>query len=301
MRLALDPDRSSIRTLIFTVSGTQGEPAHWVARQIRKTLPDGKRTLTVFLEPDSVKGTALLTWQRNDQSSTDLLYLAPVHRVIKNPDLEALSLLYSEVTFADIGAVPFSDAKVTLLASEQRSGKRTFKVQSVPHAPRPYTRVVTWFTTDTSLPIESEFYDVADTLIKTVHTDYSDVDGVPVAVHTLIESKVDGGKTEIQVADVHDDVDIPDTLFDPTRLGQVVADPFWQAPVVAPTPVPPPPAQAAPAPPPAAPAEAAPAPPPAPPAEAAPAPPPAPPAEPPPPPVAPKPAAQGAAPPRAGH
>lgn len=241
MKAALEPDRPSVRKLTFVVSGTQGEPARWMARQVRKTLPDGKRTLTVFLEPDSVKGIAVMTWERKDQPPVDFVYLAPPRRIVKNPDLEALTLLYSEATFADFGAIMLGDRQLTLLGSEQRAGKRTMKVQEVPRAPRPYARVVTWFTPESSLPTESEFYDATDAVVKTKRYDFTVVDGAPVATRTRIENKVEAGNTEIEVSDVRGDVDIPDSLFDPSRLGQVAADPFWQSLAASPTPAPPPP------------------------------------------------------------
>ena len=251
MKAAMEPDQPSTRKLTFVTSGTQGEPAQWVARQVRKSLPDGRRTLTVFFEPESVKGVALLNWDRKDQTPVDFVYLAPVRRIVKNPDLETLPVLYSEFTFADIGALRLGDTQLTLLGADQHSNRRALKVQEVPRAPRPYARAVTWFAADTSLPIEREFYDVTDAVVKTERFDISTINGVPVATRTRIENKVDGGNSEMQVSDVRSDVAIPDTLFDPTRLGQVVNDQFWQTVVVSPTPAPPP-AAAPPAAPPAA-------------------------------------------------
>jgi Outer membrane lipoprotein-sorting protein len=254
MKAATEPDRPSTRKLTFVISGTQGEPAQWEARQVRKTLPDGKRTLTVFLEPESVKGIALLTWERTDKPSMDFLYLAPVRRVSKNPDLEGLAVLYSEFTFADIGVLRLGDRQLTLLGAEEHAGKRTMKVQEVPRVPRPYVRVVTWFATESSLPIEREFYDIADSLVKTEQFEFTTVDDVPVPTRIRIENKVDGGNTTMQVSDVRGDIDIPDSLFDPSRLAQVANAPFWQVLATSPTPGPPPP----PAPPPPAPAPSAP-------------------------------------------
>jgi hypothetical protein len=254
MKAAMESDHPSIRQLTFIISGTQGQPARWVARQVRKNLPDGKRTLTVFLEPESVRGIALLSWERKDQPTIDFVYLAPVRRIVKNADLEALQLLYSEFNFADIGAITPGDTQVTLLGSDQRDGKRTLKVQEVPRAPRPYARMVTWFVVESSLPVEREFYDATDAVVKTERFDFEVIDGASVATRTRIDNKVDGGNSEMQVTDVRSDIDIPDTLFDPTRLGQVADDPFWQ------TLTPPPPAAALP---PAAAAPAAAAPPPA--------------------------------------
>jgi hypothetical protein len=281
MKEAMEPEQASTRKLTFVISGARGESTHWVAWQARKVLPDGKRTLTVFVEPENVQGTALLNWERKNKPTVDFLYLPYVRRVLKNPDLEALPLLYSDLTFADIGAIRLGDTQLTLLGADQHASKRTLKVQEVPKTPRPYARFVTWFAADSSLPIEREFYDVTDAVVKTERFEINTIDGVPVATRTRVEDKVGGGTTEMQVSDIRTDIAIPDTLFDPSRLGQIVNDPFWQSLAAGPTPAPPPPAPPATVPvtaPPAAPAKspaarpAAPAaPPPAPPAAASPA------------------------------
>jgi hypothetical protein len=319
MKAAMEPDRPSTRKLTFVISGTQGEPVQWVAWQVRKALPDGKRTLTVFVEPENVRGLALLNWEPKEQPIADFLYVPQVRRVLKNPDLGGLPVLFSDLTFADIGPVRLGETQLTLLSSDQHASQRTLKVQEVPRAPRPYARFVTWFAVDSSLPIDREYYDATDAVVKTEHFEIASIDGVPVATRTRIEDKVDGGSTEMQVSEVRSDVAIPDTLFDPARLSQVVNDPFWQS-LAAPAPKPPPPPPAAPphalpaatppsatapppsppvAPPPPAPAAAPPSPPSATPPSAA-APPPSPAAAAPPPaPAAPAPSAPSASPPAA--
>lgn len=308
MKAVMEPDRASTRKLTFVISATHGEPVHWVAWQARKALPDGKRTLTVFVEPENVKGIALLNWERKNQSSVDFLYLPYVRRVLKNPDLEALPVLFSELTFADIGALRVGDTQLTLLGADQHAGRRTLKVQEVPRAPRPYTRFITWFAADSSLPIDREFYDETDAVVKTERFEITTIDGVPIATRTRIEDKIDGGSTEMLVSDVRSDLDIPDTLFETSRLSQVVTDPFWQSLAAGPNPAPPPPAPPATVPaaaPPAAPAVKSPAGPPAAPAArpaatprvAPPAPPAPPPAAPPAPPPAAPPAAPAGVPP----
>ena len=288
MKAAMEPDRPSTRKLTFVISGTQGEPAHWVAWQVRKLLPDGKRTLTVFVEPENVRGIALLNWERKDQTFVDFLYLPHVRRTLKNPDLEALPLLFSEMTFADIGAIRIGDTQLTLLGADQHASKRTLKVQETPRAPRPYARFITWFAADSSLPIDREFYDGTDAVVKTERFEITTIDSVPIVTRMHVEDKVDGGTTEMQVSEIRSDLAIPDALFDSSRLGQVVNDPFWQSLAAGPTPAPPPPAPPTTASPAAAPPATA-----VPPAR----PPAAPPAAPAAPPAVPPPAAPPAAPP----
>ncbi len=242
MKAALEPDRPNARKLVFVISGTHGDPAQWMARQVRKRLPDGRRTLTVFLEPESVKGIAFLTWERKDQPTVDWVYLAPLRRIVKDVDLEALPVLYSEFTFADIGVIKLGERQLTLLGAEQRAGKKVLKVQEVPREPRPYVRILTWFAAESSLPMDREFYDAADVLFKTQRFETTVSEGIPTLSRIRIENKLEGSHTELHVSEVRADVDVPDQLFDPSKLGQVADDPFWQALAVSPAPAPPAPA-----------------------------------------------------------
>lgn len=253
MKETLDPDHSSTRKFVIFVSGTEGEPAQWIARQARKKLDDGRRTLTVFLEPEAVKGFALLEWERNDQSEVDWAYLAPLRRVRKDPAILQEPFLYTELTFGDLGVFRVGEHDVTLLGGEQHGGTRAYKLQEVPHEPRNYARIVTWVAADSHFPLEREFYDSNDGLLKTERIESTLAEGILAPQRIRIEDKLEGTSTELHVSDIRWDVDIPDALFDPSKLPQVADDPYWQtlneSPTAAPPPAPPQPPEAPPQPP----------------------------------------------------
>jgi len=239
-KAAIEPDRPSVRKFIVVVAGNQGAPAQWVGRQARKKLSDGRRTLTVFMEPEAVKGFALLVWERVDQPPLEWVYLAPVRRVLKGIDLDEFPFIYSDLTFADLGVMKLGDRQLTLLGAEQRAGKRTFKIQEVPREERAYARIITWLPSDTKLPMEREYYDAADALLKTERFDVQAVDGALLPIKLRVENKIENTNTELHVSDVHYDIDVPDRLFDPSKLGQVADDPFWQSEAANPPPPAPP-------------------------------------------------------------
>jgi hypothetical protein len=119
------------------------------------------------------------------------------------------------------------------------AGKKVLKVQEVPREPRPYARILTWFAAESSLPMDREFYDAADVLFKTQRFETTVFEGIPALSRIRIENKLEGAHTELHVSEVRADVDIPDQLFDPSKLGQVANDPFWQSLAASPPPAPP--------------------------------------------------------------
>lgn len=230
MKAALEPDRSSIRKIVLVPSPVHAEAAQLTARQVRKTLKDGKRILTVFLTPASVKGFAVLTWERPGQPDVEWVYLAPVHRLLKNADLGAMPFLYTEFTFRDLTAIKLGTTTLNLLGAEQLAEKRTFKVREVPRLPRPYAYRLTWIATDSYLPLKREYYDAADTLVKTeLFADVDTVDGTPTPLRVRIEDKREGRYSELLVSELHYDAQVPDALFNPAKFLTVADNPFWQS------------------------------------------------------------------------
>jgi len=56
MKEALEPEISCTKDVVFTLRDHDKVTATWGAREGRKKLADGKRTLLVMLEPNEVKG-----------------------------------------------------------------------------------------------------------------------------------------------------------------------------------------------------------------------------------------------------
>jgi hypothetical protein len=255
MKAALEPQRSSIRTLVLAMSSaavpaadltksqkevieelgqgqvsTTGSTTEWTARQARKTLPDGNRILTVILAPDEVKGVAFLIWERKGKPDEQWLYLPAVRRVRKLTPVSAYeSFLGTDFTFADLGFVNLRDRKFSLLGQETVAGVPAYKVQEIMASPVfYYSRIVTWVAKDSMLPLRRDYYDAANQLWKTeLYQDVAIIDGTPTVLRIRMEDKVADTSTELRVSKVRYDAVIPDELFDPQKLPQVSKHPLW--------------------------------------------------------------------------
>jgi hypothetical protein len=232
MKAALEPDRSSLRTIV-TVLRSGGETVQWTARQARKKLPDGNRQLTVLLEPADVKGIALLIWEHKDQAAdAQWLYLPALRRVRQILPLGTFeSFLGTDFTTSDLGFVDLRHRTFSFLGKDKIGDTPVDKIQEALNDPRYYSRIVTWIATDSMLPLRRDYYDVANRLWKTeTFEDVKTIDGVPTPLRIVMEDKQEGSSTELEVSHVRYDAQIPDDLFDPRRLPVVVNHPVWAPP-----------------------------------------------------------------------
>jgi hypothetical protein len=216
MKDALEPTRPSTRKVVFSVKGPQGEETQWVAGKAFKPLADGKRTLIVLLEPEDLKGTALLIWERAGEADAKWLYMPPLPRVRKIIPVNADEhFLNTDFTYADLGFVS-RRGTYRFLGEEKLAGIRAYKIEEVPHDQWYYSRIITWVAAGSMLWKTEVFENV------TV------IDGVPTPLVMRMQDRQAGTSTELRVSEVRYDVDIPDDFFTPERLPQAATSPLWQ-------------------------------------------------------------------------
>lgn len=229
MKAALEPPQPSLRTFEVVITSPEGAKTSWLARQARKQAPDGKRTLTVLTDPADVYGTAVLVQEHPGQPDDQWAYLPAVRRVRKLVELTAFeSVLGTDVTYADFRFFNLEDREFEFLGEETYQGQRVYKLQEVPKHKVLFSRIVSFVDPTTWLPVRRDHYDVVGELWKVAVRDRSAVvDGIPTPIHFRMEDKQMGGSTDVQVTDVHYQVDLPDELFQPVRLPQAATNPVW--------------------------------------------------------------------------
>jgi outer membrane lipoprotein-sorting protein len=106
---------------------------------------------------------------------------------------------------------------------------RAYKIEEVPQDQGYYSRILTWVTADSLLPLQREYYDRAGQLWKTeVFEQVTVIDGVPTPLRIRMHDRQQGTTTELQMSKVRFDVDLPNTLFQPQQLREVITSPLWQ-------------------------------------------------------------------------
>ncbi len=230
MKEVFEPVRPSTRKVVIAMSA-EGEKIQWVAGQARKELPDGKRMVMVMLAPDSVKGMAYLIAEPTNKPSRIWVYSPTIRRVRELVPVDAYEhFLSTDFTFADLGFVRLHE-KYRLLGEEQHAGVQAYKIEEqVPQERAYYSRLISWVATDSLLPLQCEYYDVAGQLWKTeLFEQVSVIDGVPTPLHIKMEDVQGKSSTELNVSEVRYNVEIADTVFAPDHLPEIAAHPLWQS------------------------------------------------------------------------
>ena len=231
MKEAFEPARPSTRKVIVSVTDL-GQTLQFEGRVARKQLPDGKRQVIVMTAPLDVRGTAMMIVEPKDPSKPSVMWLySPViRRVRKLVPIEAYDhFLDTDFTYADLGYVRLHD-RYKLLGEADVKGVKAYKVEEkIPREEWYYSRVITYITAGNKLPLQRDYYDPAGALWKTeVFNRITDIDGVPTVLHAEMKDVQAQTATELTISEVRYDVDVPDAIFDPMKLGQLADHPLWQ-------------------------------------------------------------------------
>jgi hypothetical protein len=233
MKAALEPSRSSTRTMKFTLhSAAFGENTQVTARQAQKSFPEGARSVTVVTAPESLKGITLLVVSDKAKPNTEYVYFPALRRVrhIVGPG-RFEPFLGSDFTYADLGLVDPHDRGLAAKGMQAHDGAKAYELEEKPRTTTYYSRIVDWIAPDTKLPIERDHYDPANVLWrKEVFDDVEKIDGSATPMHVRIDDLESHDWSEYKLADVHYDVSLSDDLFDPARLPEVAQKSDWSAP-----------------------------------------------------------------------
>ncbi|MEW6297928.1 MAG: outer membrane lipoprotein-sorting protein [Thermodesulfobacteriota bacterium] len=229
MKEVFEPTGSRIQKVTISMRTPTGDEVQWVAGQARKQVGGGKRTLLVMLEPQHLRGTVLLIGERRGQPDIMWTYSPVLRRVRALVPVESYQrFLDTDFTYADLGFVSRQGA-YRLLGEEEYQGTRAYKVELVPEEQWYYSRIITWIAADSLLPLRRDFYDRAGRLWKSeFFEEVATIDGKPTPLRVRMHDVRQDTVTELRVSDVRTDVELPDELFDPDQLPEVIGSPLWQ-------------------------------------------------------------------------
>jgi hypothetical protein len=229
MQEVFEPERPTVRKIEVSISGESRLYTRWVARKAAKTFPEGKRTLLVLLDPRDVRGNALLMQQRKNEDDMRWLYVPAVRRVRQILPVRAYEpFLNTDFTYADLGFLDYSGT-YRLLGEEKRAQEEAYKVEFTPKSTWYYSRVITWVSKDTHLPLERDYYDVGGKLWKEeIFDQVTVVNGIPTPLRIVMKDVQNETESVFDVSEVRYDIDIPKHLFDPGALSRAANSSFWE-------------------------------------------------------------------------
>ncbi len=175
--VAVEADRRDMGFDNFTASlrmvlrNRHGEES---SRQMRnKTLEvdgDGDKTMIVFAEPRDIQGTALLTFTHREGQDDQWLYLPALRRVKRiASNNKSGPFMGSEFAYEDIASQEVEKYTYKYLGEEDLDGVQTVSIERYPVDPRSgYTRQIVWYDLEEYRPLQIDFYDRKDDLLKTL-------------------------------------------------------------------------------------------------------------------------------------
>ena len=235
MKDAFEPGRSSLRTVVISTTDQHGEKVQFIAGQAYKTFPDGKRMVLAMLDGEGARGITYLFWDRKNRLDT-WVYLPYIRRVREIKGTQTYdSFLGTEFTVSDIGLIPIPEA-CELVEVTEHAGVKAYKVEEKVLGGIYYSRIITWIKTDSFLPLQRDYYDIAGRLWKTAFfKEVTTIDKVPTPLLIEMKDLQSGYVTDFRITSVATDVDIPDKFFNfsgeffhPRQLSKAVNSPLWK-------------------------------------------------------------------------
>jgi hypothetical protein len=156
---------------MMLVDGKGNEQAR-VLKFLTKEDADGRDFLAVFLEPDDVRGTALLAKMPDRGKSELYLYLPAAGAMQRISGAgKKNAFMGSDFTFEDLQPEPIENFEYEILRSEVLDGQNCWVIRAVPADRRQarasaYSKRLLWITKAHMATLRVEFYDRRENLEK---------------------------------------------------------------------------------------------------------------------------------------
>ncbi len=157
--------------MVMTLKNRKGQES---IRQIKsKTLEvegDGDKSLSLFLEPADVKGTASLTYSHGLEPDDQWLYLPALKRVKRiSSKNKSGPFMGSEFAFEDLGSQEVEKYTYKFLRDEACGEYECYVIERFPaYEYSGYTRQIGWIDKEAYRVVKVEYYDRKNTLLKTL-------------------------------------------------------------------------------------------------------------------------------------
>ncbi len=142
---------------------------------------DGDKSLSLFLEPGDVAGTAMLTFSHGLDPDDQWLYLPSIKRVKRiSSKNKSGPFMGSEFAFEDLGSREIEKFTYKLVGEEAcGDGYECYVLEQYPqYEDSGYTKQVAWIDKEHYRNIKVDYYDRKDSLLKTLEfMDYQEYAG----------------------------------------------------------------------------------------------------------------------------
>jgi len=131
---------------------------------------DGDKSLSIFMNPQDVKGTKMLTWSHKHKDNDQWLYLPALRRVKRiSSRNKSASFMGSEFTYEDLGSQEIEKYKfkfVKLDTLKNFPGINFEVIEKIPKNKSGYSKQRLWVHPKYHSPVKVEYYDRKKELLK---------------------------------------------------------------------------------------------------------------------------------------
>lgn len=196
-----------------------------VLTMLRRNDPAGKtqKYFLYFHEPGDVRRTAFLVWKYPEKDDDRWIFIPAVNMVRRVAARDSRSsFVGSDFTYEDISGRDLSADTHTLLREEKLGDADCWVLQSVPNAAADYKRKLSWIDKVRFLPLQEEYYDAQDKLMRVFTADKIEIvttgEGaarkmVPTVTQRTMKNVQSGHRTEVRYASVAYDLGLDEAVF----------------------------------------------------------------------------------------
>jgi hypothetical protein len=135
---------------------------------VKEVEGDGDKSLSVFLNPQDVKGTLMLTWSHKEADDDQWLFLPSVRRVKRiNSSNQSSSFMGSEFSYEDLGSQELEKYDFKLIRDDKVEKEAVWVLERVPKKKSGYSKMTMYVSKKMMNPVKVDYYDRKGELLKT--------------------------------------------------------------------------------------------------------------------------------------
>jgi len=218
-------DRS--QTLTLTIHGKSGGARERSLQIFDKRGSDGEdKTVTFFLAPPEVKGTAFLQWSHPGKDNEQWLYLPELKRTRRiTSQLRDQSFMGTDFSYRDLEILAEirgwteAQAASALVGSEDVDGHACWTIALTPAERDGYGKIVLSLDKELLVLRKLIFHDAGGVMVKTLlQSDVKNVGAIPTAYRMDMQTPAKESRTEVVITEVKYDTGLADDFFTERQL-----------------------------------------------------------------------------------
>lgn len=171
---------------------------------LRKDILDGGEQMfyTYFMRPSDISKTTFLVHKYIDKDDYRRLYIPASDKVLPIAGSRKQDpFMGSDFSYEDVSGRHFTKDNHKLIGSENAGGEDCFVTESIPKVKEDkIAKIKAWISKKTSIPMKVDYYNHDGKVYRTyTSSSIQDVQGFPTIMKRVMESPLEGTKTEMLV------------------------------------------------------------------------------------------------------